>query len=933
MKTTIRLYSAAGWGTLLTLWLLGPTLPGPAVAQAPAASAAATPAAALAAFARQAQGQGLSAADVADPLVTDSYVDAGTGLTHTYLQQRVNGLAVFNATGAVHTDRAGRVVLLTQQFVPGAAATAPPPAPALSPEQAVAAAARALQLPRPVALRRLREARAADGLLLNGAGISEQPIPVQLLYARQGGRLVLAWNVTIAQLDQAHHYSLRLDAHTGQPLDRTDYTVQELNQATAPWLEAQTQLGVARPAATRPAARAPAQVAAPAHSLTVLAVPTENPTLAARTSVLLSSANPTYSPYGWQVGDGRAPAGTFSSYPLGISGATLTRGNNVLAVDGYSNNSNMPNSDILSATNSPSGGSDLIFDFPLDATKSPRDPGNLAAAITNVFYWNNVVHDVLMAHGFDEAAGNFQYKNQSGKGQPNDYVVAQVQDGLGLNNANFSTPPDGSGGRMRLYPFQVNKLTVTAPAAAAGTYNFRRANYGQYLAGRPASLCGNLVLVNDGLSNDGGSHSCASPYVNASAVKGNIALIRLGNCNNPGAFLYTDLDKAKLAQANGATGVIFFNPNSPTSAFQPFNNDAAAAASLTIPVIGLSGNDGAKLAAATAVGCIMEHDGDGSFDNAIIGHEYGHGLSTRLTGGPANSACLPNADGTQVAGEGWSDFIGLWLTTRPGDDGSRPRYVGTYVLNQPFATGPGYRHKPYCTNFGRNNYTYAQLGTGPGQYQENHDVGEVWCTVLWDLNWQLIYKYGYNPDFYAATGGNNLMLKLVLDGCKLQVCNPSFLDSRDALLRADSLGNGHANAALIWSVFARRGMGYSAKAGTKTDGVPQVTGIVEAFDLPPGVQAVVLATQNGVVRGSPLEVYPNPARSQLLVRSALPSATPVQVELLNALGQTVLQASGTAADFRQAGLALNTSQLAAGVYVVRVRTSEGTYASKVRVEP
>ena len=45
---------------------------------------------------------------------------------------------------------------------------------------------------------------------------------------------------------------------------------------------------------------------------------------------------------------------------------------------------------------------------------------------------------------------------------------------------------------------------------------------------------------------------------------------------------------------------------------------------------------------------------DGDLDNGIIIHEYGHGISTRLTGGPANVR-LPGHPPSR-AGEGWSDF-------------------------------------------------------------------------------------------------------------------------------------------------------------------------------------------------------------------------------------------------------------------------------------
>ena len=35
---------------------------------------------------------------------------------------------------------------------------------------------------------------------------------------------------------------------------------------------------------------------------------------------------------------------------------------------------------------------------------------------------------------------------------------------------------------------------------------------------------------------------------------------------------------------------------------------------------------------------------DGDLDNGIIIHEYAHGISNRLTGGPSNSSCLGNAE-------------------------------------------------------------------------------------------------------------------------------------------------------------------------------------------------------------------------------------------------------------------------------------------------
>lgn len=911
------------------------------------------PTPALSAFAAKAKAQGLSAADVASPLVTSSYVDSSTGLTHTYLQQQVNGLAIFNATGAVYTDKAGKVVFSTQDFVAGAAAKAPSATPALSPEQAVTAAAVRLGLPRPVGLRTVTEARVADGIVFNNAGISESDIPVRLMYARVGSGLVLVWNVTIAQLDQQHYWNARIDAQTGQMVDQNDYTVSE--QASFNQVLLRLQRPQQRPLATASAAEALASTPAPlsptsttaASSVTVVALPLESPAQGARTVVPLATAGAIFSPYGWQVA--QSPVGTFAdTYSLLPSGRFITRGNNVAAYDDYSNaTSGAGNANYALATSAPDGGTMLNFDFPFNQAAGART--NLDASTTNLFYINNMMHDVMLAHGFDEPSGNFQYKNATGTGLGLDQVRAESQDGSGRNNANFSTPVDGRTGTMQMYLWdnQSNNLTITgtgtSAAGAAGTYLFSTVSFGPTLAKKP--LNGKLVLVNDGVSTDGGDHGCASPFINAAAVSGNIAFIQRGGCPqltalNPRAT-NAFATKVKRAQANGATGVIVFDSLATTNQVSFGGTDTVG---IRIPAIFISGADGFKLRAAMLSGAtlsgsavtVVNADWDGSFDNGIVSHEYGHGISNRLTGGPANSSCLiatgtTPAGPTQQMGEGWSDFFALWMTTKPGDKGSTNRYMGTYVEGQTSAVGPGIRTKPYTTNFSANNLTYGAVLTSA--YQEAHSLGEIWAVTLWDLDWQFISRYGYNADTYSATGGNNKALRLVLDGCKIQICNPGFLDSRDALLRADSLTNRAANSDIIWNVFARRGMGYSATYGDRINGTPRLTGIKEAFDLPPHVSVVVLATQNSNLVGSALEAYPNPAQDLLTVRTQLSSAAPMQVTVVDLLGKTVVQSTTVpVAQMQQNGVSLNTSRLATGIYVVRVTTTEGIYTTKVTIQ-
>jgi hypothetical protein len=99
----------------------------------------------------------------------------------------------------------------------------------------------------------------------------------------------------------------------------------------------------------------------------------------------------------------------------------------------------------------PQGVPQRVFDFPMDLDKAPTSYGN--AAVTQLFYWNNWMHDKLYELGFTEAAGNFQKTNFDRGGVGNDAVEADAQDGGGFNNANFSASSDGIPGRMQMYLF------------------------------------------------------------------------------------------------------------------------------------------------------------------------------------------------------------------------------------------------------------------------------------------------------------------------------------------------------------------------------------------------------------------------------------------------------------------------------------------------
>ncbi|HKY42802.1 MAG TPA: M36 family metallopeptidase, partial [Pyrinomonadaceae bacterium] len=131
--------------------------------------------------------------------------------------------------------------------------------------------------------------------------------------------------------------------------------------------------------------------------------------------------------------------------------STVTTGNNAEAyldtnadnVPDANNSTGLSNGHAFSSTQN--------FTFPFSTTVDPRT--QQAAVVTNLFYFNNIMHDFSYNLGFTETARNFQVNNFGRGGTGNDSVRAEAQDGSGTNNANFATPPDGSRPRMQQYLF------------------------------------------------------------------------------------------------------------------------------------------------------------------------------------------------------------------------------------------------------------------------------------------------------------------------------------------------------------------------------------------------------------------------------------------------------------------------------------------------
>ncbi|MCB0574801.1 MAG: M36 family metallopeptidase, partial [Saprospiraceae bacterium] len=252
-------------------------------------------------------------------------------------------------------------------------------------------------------------------------------------------------------------------------------------------------------------------------------------------------------------------------------------------------------------------------------------------------------------------------------GAGSDAVQANAIDGYAsaqqsVNNANFSTPADGGSGRMQMFVWTRaggQLLSVNAPAPVAGTYTVSVAASSADPFGAPVTdvpVTGDVAI---GVNNTGQPTLGCSPLTND--LTGKIAIIDRGICN----FSL----KAYHAQLAGAVACIICN-------FEDQLVNMAAglnADDVNIPVVMISKTDCdilRQFAGQSLNITLVEPPTsgpdllDGDFDNGIIAHEYGHGISNRLTGGPNQAGCLGNAE---QMGEGWSDWFSLIMTTHPGD--------------------------------------------------------------------------------------------------------------------------------------------------------------------------------------------------------------------------------------------------------------------------
>ncbi|MCI2284866.1 rhombosortase-dependent M36 family metallopeptidase [Colwellia sp. MSW7] len=490
--------------------------------------------------------------------------------------------------------------------------------------------------------------------------------------------------------------------------------------------------------------------------------------------------------------------------------ATTTEGNNVTAYVDAVAPQGFTNGDYVAEVTTAN-----TFDYKYNDAEPEYSVNNRKAAIVNLFLMNNYLHDDYYDHGFDEASGNAQALNYGRGGVEGDALNVEVQDNSGFDNANMSTPADGSSPRMQMYLWETTQavngvdygVTATSHASIGLLEHVQISSFGADIY----AISAELVRLEDGTDP---THDGCEEAINIADLVGKIAIIDRGSCN------FTD--KVKNAQEAGAIAVLVANNKDGDDPAPMGGSDDT----VTIPSMGISQNEAnaiyALIDANETVSIEMFKNDlsrvfkDSSWDNAIVAHEWGHYISNRLVG---NGSGLSSNQASSM-GEGFGDFHAL-LFASDADDNlvlGNENYAGgygdtTYVAS--FVSG--IRQYPYSTNMDINPSTFSDVEVDP----EVHASGAVYAAMLWDSFIAMV-----NDERHTFAEAKSLMKDYLVLSYKMMPMAPTFTEGRDALLAA-AYANDQEDYKLILGAFARRGMGLGAVSPSRfsTDHM----GVVESY--------------------------------------------------------------------------------------------------------
>ena len=500
--------------------------------------------------------------------------------------------------------------------------------------------------------------------------------------------------------------------------------------------------------------------------------------------------------------------------PWLAAGATETRGNNADAYVDWKLPDGLSPGEFRAPATGPA-----TFDHTYDTADEPlADVTQSHAAVVQLFYDVNWLHDWWYDSGFVEATGVAQMLNYGRGGVEGDPIKAEAQDRApagARNDSNMVTPADGARPRMQMYLWTPRETEATLDVSPAGTVTAPlTARFGPKTFDTTASL----VLVDDGAMT--ATDACEAPV---NDLAGKIALVDRGPCGFE--------VQAKNVQAAGAVAVIIADDAGGDVALQLAGDNAIV--DPTIPAIGVSQDDGAALKAALQQEAQTAHltgtatrERDGALDNMVVAHEFGHYLHRRLQH-CGTAMC-------DAMSEGWGDFNALMMALREGDDLDGTFADSTYAALDEFGYF-GRRRVPYSADMTRNALTFQHvsddvalpnahpLADNGGKNSEAHNAGEIWATALWEAYTALQKADG--AEFAAV---NRTMSDYVVTAMMMAPDDATFTEQRDALLLA-ARANSEDDYLTVADAFARRGFGSCAVSPARTS--VDLKGVVEDFEL------------------------------------------------------------------------------------------------------
>ena len=395
---------------------------------------------------------GLSGQELDNSVISSSYIVPGSDVRIVHLQQRHKGILVYNQlhvlafkNGQLASKEGSRVEAIESKAAGNGV-------PGIDPVKAVQTAFREANTTATETIVPQNITREGQRFDFGNLGASSEKVFAELLwFPMEDHSVKLVWQVFVAPYKTSDYWLIRVDAYTNTVISKENMTIScdfgPLEKHDHAHAEIKKPAPVSPTAAPenfislRKEEKEPGIKNFLVNTATyrVIKYPAESPTHPGGAPQLVTDP--------WLISPGNAT--TLGWHDDGAITYDSTRGNNVFAYEDRDAN-NQPGFAGLTSTPQPN----LTFDFTPDFTQAPtiRTPApNQQFNTTNLFYWNNMIHDLAYIYGFTETSRNYQNNNLGRGGTGGDYVLAEAQDGSGTNNANFSSGVEGTRGRMQMF--------------------------------------------------------------------------------------------------------------------------------------------------------------------------------------------------------------------------------------------------------------------------------------------------------------------------------------------------------------------------------------------------------------------------------------------------------------------------------------------------